>query len=249
MASREKDESLGFLSRWSQRKRAMEEGAELEETTAAKAEPAQRGPTEDDGAAGDRERIDPADLPDIETLDANSDFSQFMQKGVPEALKRRALRKLWQVDPAFSHICMLDDYNLDYTDAAMVVPNLKTLYQVGRGMILPGEDTAEAPESPAAEAAAEAAETSGAPAEAPAGAAQEAPCGAAQEAPAADAPDAPEAQAAAAATAGSGRISREPRKPGVPLVSASARPATGTPRSPRPTARTASRRRWGDTET
>ena len=244
MASREKDESLGFLSRWSQRKRAMEEGAELEETTAAKAEPAQREPTEDDGAAGDRARIDPADLPDIETLDATSDFSQFMQKGVPEALKRRALRKLWQVDPAFSHICMLDDYNLDYTDAAMVVPNLKTLYQVGRGMIMPGEDTAEAPESPAAEPAVEAAETSGAPAEAPPGAPAEAPAGA-QEAPAGDAP----AAQAADATAGSGRTSREPRKPGVPLVSAPTRPTADAPRSPRPAARTASRRRWGDTDT
>src|SRR5690606_13963943 len=40
-------------------------------------------------------------------------------------------------------LCMLDDYNLDYTDAATVVPNLKTIYQVGRGMILPGEDDAE----------------------------------------------------------------------------------------------------------
>jgi hypothetical protein len=236
MASREKDESLGFLSRWSQRKRAMEEGAELQETTAAKAEPAQQGQSEEDGGAGDRERIDPADLPDIETLDANSDFSQFMQKGVPEALKRRALRKLWQVDPAFSQICMLDDYNLDYTDAAMVVPNLKTLYQVGRGMILAGEDTAEAVEPPAAAAALEAAETSGVPAEAPAGAEQQAQ--------AADAPAAP----AAEATAASGSISRQPRKPGVPLVSASARPETGVPRSPRPTARTASRRRWGDTD-
>src|SRR3546814_1507662 len=70
-----------------------------------------------------------------------------MREGVPNALKQRALRRLWQVDPAFRHICMLDDYNLDYTDAATVVPNLKTIYQVGRGMVLPGEDVA--PETPA----------------------------------------------------------------------------------------------------
>ena len=30
--------------------------------------------------------------------------------------------------------------NLDYTDAAMVVPNMKTLYQVGRGMVVQAEE-------------------------------------------------------------------------------------------------------------
>src|SRR3546814_7943007 len=66
-----------------------------------------------------------------------------MRKGVPSALRQGALRRLWQVDPAFRHLCMLDDYNLDYTDAATVVPNLRTIYQVGRGMVLPGEDDEE----------------------------------------------------------------------------------------------------------
>src|SRR3546814_13669801 len=82
-------------------------------------------------------------LPDIDALDVGADFTVFMREGVPNALKQRALRRLWQVDPAFRHICMLDDYNLDYTDAATVVPNLKTLFQVGRGLVLPGEDRLE----------------------------------------------------------------------------------------------------------
>src|SRR3546814_8255463 len=64
-----------------------------------------------------------------------------------------------EVDPAFRHICMLDDYNLDYTDAATVVPNLKTLFQVGRGMVLPGEDVEEAPTTEAAGPALPAAES------------------------------------------------------------------------------------------
>src|SRR3546814_3199823 len=54
---------------------------------------------------------------------------------------------------------MLDDYNLDYTDAATVVPNLKTLFQVGRGMVLPGEDVEEAPTTEAAGPALPAAES------------------------------------------------------------------------------------------
>src|SRR3546814_15993732 len=98
-------------------------------------------------------------LPDIDALDVGADFTVFMREGVPNALKQRALRRLWQVDPAFRHICMLDDYNLDYTDAATVVPNLKKLFQVGRGMVLPGEDVEEAPTTEAAGPALPAAES------------------------------------------------------------------------------------------
>ena len=130
MAPRQEDDGKGFLSRWSQRKRAVEEAASEPEV------PQQA----ESSAAGDDDTIDPKDLPDIDSLDAGSDYTVFLKKGVPPALKRKALNKLWQTDPAFRHICMLDDYNLDYTDAATVVPNLKTLYQVGRGMVLPDEE-------------------------------------------------------------------------------------------------------------
>ena len=130
MAAHGRDDDEPFLSRWSQRKRQAEEKArEAEAAEASEAEPA-AGP----------EEIDLAELPDIDSLDATSDYTLFMRKGVPNSLKQRALRRLWHVDPAFRHICMLDDYNQDFTDAAMVVPNLKTLYQVGRGMVQPEEE-------------------------------------------------------------------------------------------------------------
>ena len=75
------------------------------------------------------------DLPDIETLDETSDFSAFLREGVPEELQRRALRKLWRTDPVLANLDGLVDYGEDFTDAALVVDNLKTAYKVGRGLV------------------------------------------------------------------------------------------------------------------
>lgn len=137
MAVGKGDESKNFLSRWSERKRQAGEAAREESREAEAGE--ERAAKSGEEAELEVEAVDPATLPDIDSLAAGSDFTVFMRAGVPEALKQRALRRLWQVDPAFNVICPLDDYNLDYTDAATVVPNLKTLYQVGRGMVLPSE--------------------------------------------------------------------------------------------------------------
>jgi len=84
-----------------------------------------------------------AALPDIDSLDAGSDFSAFMKEGVPEELKSRALRKLWRVDPAFAHVDGLLDYDDDFTDAALVVEGLKTIYKVGKGMVSDEDETEE----------------------------------------------------------------------------------------------------------
>ena len=148
MAKRETDDK-GFISRWSQRKRDAQE-------TLDPAEQASEKPP-GDGAPGagalDREvadagraeaPFDPADLPDIETLDKDSDFSVFMSEKVPDALRRRALRRLWRVDPSFAFLDGMNDYDEDYTDAALVVEGLKTVYQVGKGMVV-----AEEPDEPA----------------------------------------------------------------------------------------------------
>ena len=74
-------------------------------------------------------------LPDVETLGEGSDFKPFMNEGVPQGLRNQALRKLWASNPLYNHIDMLDDYCEDYTDAACVVPGLKTAYRVGKGFV------------------------------------------------------------------------------------------------------------------
>jgi hypothetical protein len=82
-----------FLSRWSRRKRASAD--------AAAAPPAQaEGP--------------PPELPPIDSLTPESDFSAFMHKKVDEKLRRAALAKLF-ADPAFNLVDGLDDYAEDYT--------------------------------------------------------------------------------------------------------------------------------------
>ncbi len=55
------------------------------------------------------------DLPSPETLDAGSDFSQFMRDDVPEILKRAALRRLWASDPVLANLDGLNDYDEDFT--------------------------------------------------------------------------------------------------------------------------------------
>ena len=140
----------GFLSRWSRRKR--EERPREDADDDAGAQPEAAGEHAEFQAENEREIVE--SLPDIETMDDSSDFSVFLQDGVPEALKRRALRKLWRLNPVLANLDGLNDYDEDFTDAATVVENLKTLYKVGKGMVpddeeeATGEAAAEAPEAP-----------------------------------------------------------------------------------------------------
>ncbi len=75
------------------------------------------------------------DLPDIDSLDAKSDYTPFMSDKVSDAIRNRALRKLWLSDPVLACLDGLNDYDEDYTDAAMVVAGMKSDYVVGRGMV------------------------------------------------------------------------------------------------------------------
>lgn len=82
----------------------------------------------------DAELLAEFNLPDPDTLTADDDFSVFMQKAIPERLRQRALRKLWLTNPTLANVDGLVDYGEDFTDAANVVENLQTAYQVGKGM-------------------------------------------------------------------------------------------------------------------
>jgi Protein of unknown function (DUF3306) len=98
--SADKDET--FLSRWSRRKRR--EGDDAADETKGPdtlAQPARRD-REASAKVSDplaEPEVDLATLPKIEDLTASSDFSVFLKKGVPEYLKRQALRQAWSVDP------------------------------------------------------------------------------------------------------------------------------------------------------
>ncbi len=113
----------GFVSRWSRLKRQRERGVEEQETSPVAAEPAP------EPAPGEP----PIEkLPDPDSLPADADFGIFLREQVPEALRRKALRRLWRSNPIISAVDMLDDYCEDFTDAATVVPALRTAYKVGK---------------------------------------------------------------------------------------------------------------------
>ena len=117
-----------FVSRWARRKAESRSGAVAEDEV-AEAEASDAVP---EGAETTESLEDPEDHPaigiDVETLDYNSDFTVFMHEKVPEALRRRALRTLWQSNPILANVDGLNDYDEDFTDSATVVEGLKAAY-------------------------------------------------------------------------------------------------------------------------
>lgn len=93
------------------------------------------------------------DLPDPDTLKPGDDVRAFMEKAVPERLRRRALRQLWRTNPTLANLDGLVDYGEDFTDSACVIEGMQTAYQVGKGMLAHVQEMARQAE---AEAAAEA---------------------------------------------------------------------------------------------
>lgn len=90
-----------------------------------------------------QEPQEPDALPDIDSLDKNSDFSAFLRQGVPEEIRRRALRVLWRSDPVLANLDGLNDYDEDFTVVHTVADAVRTAYKVGKGY-LDDEDEAEA---------------------------------------------------------------------------------------------------------
>jgi len=131
------------LRRWSQRK------AEARVVTAQRHEPpAEVQPAPDlhrattnvtaaardaDARTHDQEPTPPVpELPPIESLTPQSDFSAFMQPEVDDALRRQALRKLFS-DPHFNVMDRLDVYIDDYSTPDPISPEtVRTLVAAQR---------------------------------------------------------------------------------------------------------------------
>ncbi|WP_299078493.1 DUF3306 domain-containing protein [uncultured Ruegeria sp.] len=118
---------------WSRRKAAVQAEVDAEHAAVeAQVVAAQQVELEE---KTDAEILAELDLPDPDELQAGDDVSGFMAKAVPDRLRRRALRRLWRLNPVLANVDGLVDYGEDYTDAACVVENLQTAYQVGKGML------------------------------------------------------------------------------------------------------------------
>ncbi|MDP6109000.1 MAG: DUF3306 domain-containing protein [Rhodospirillales bacterium] len=77
----------------------------------------------------------PPDLPPIDSLDSESDYTPFLGENVPEELTRKALRKLWSSDPVFANLDGLNDYDDDYSKLGIVKTIVETAYKVGKGIV------------------------------------------------------------------------------------------------------------------
>jgi hypothetical protein len=107
MSSRDREYSIaedqgGFISRWSRMKQATQQQDEPTEMA-----------TSDDEAP----LLSDEDMPPIESLTEESDYSGFFSEKVSEALRQQALRKLFH-SASFNVCDGLDDYADDFTSFA-----------------------------------------------------------------------------------------------------------------------------------
>ncbi|HEY1310582.1 MAG TPA: DUF3306 domain-containing protein [Pseudolabrys sp.] len=101
-----------FLDRWSRRKRdAADEPAPGE---AKQADAVPELPEAKQQAA--QAAFDPASLPPVESITAESDIRAFLQPGVPADLSRAALRRAWSSDPAIRDFIGLVENGWDFND-------------------------------------------------------------------------------------------------------------------------------------
>lgn len=141
MADKLDDQS--FFQRWSSQKLKARDHVEADGAVVAVAQ--EDLPAEDDLNSMSSENpsqdappqdVPPPDLPDVETLNADSDFTGFLGKNVPQDLTNKALRKLWRSDPVLSNMDGLNDYDEDYSKIGMVYEVVKTAYRIGQGYLM-----------------------------------------------------------------------------------------------------------------
>ncbi|GHX09384.1 hypothetical protein VCSRO106_1808 [Vibrio cholerae] len=119
-----------FFSRWSQRKLTEESDQALDTTKSLNSEPVQAEPTTNQSSVDTKsglvsdEVVQPHSAENEEPSVASLLISDASQE-----LKKAALRKLF-LSGQFSEVCMLDDYNADYSNTATLTTQVaQTLRQ------------------------------------------------------------------------------------------------------------------------
>jgi hypothetical protein len=136
-------EPTEFLARWSRLKRLAraESGRRpaIAEPAAAPITPAV--PSGSTASNASPLAAQPApELPAVETLGKDSDYTAFMRSDVPDALRNQALRKLWGSDPVFANLDGLVEYGEDYGEAFRLGGAVATAYRVLKGMPCPEDE-------------------------------------------------------------------------------------------------------------
>jgi hypothetical protein len=110
-----------FVSRWARLKRSSDAPRRADsqsrgplDAVASAGTEATSGHGQDDDLIG--EPFDPASLPSIETIAANTDIRGFLQGRVPAELTRAALRRAWASDPAIRDFIGIAENQWDFND-------------------------------------------------------------------------------------------------------------------------------------
>jgi hypothetical protein len=109
------DSKESTLRRWSRRKQeAAQEAPAAEQSAPIDTEASLGTAAPIEIEAESSPALTDADMPPIESLDEDSDYSAFMSEGVSDELRNLALRKLFKA-PVFNIRDGLDEYDEDYT--------------------------------------------------------------------------------------------------------------------------------------
>ncbi len=104
-----------FLERWSRQKLESAEEPALADKAALPAAEKRAGEPAAPAKPAPVAEIDLEKLPSIESIVAGTDIRAFLQKGVPPALSRAALRRAWSADPAIRDFIGLSENSWDFT--------------------------------------------------------------------------------------------------------------------------------------
>jgi uncharacterized protein DUF3306 len=115
-------EPENFLARWSSRKLAKRTPPQRQDVRHRPADAADAG---DNGAfaearkhgdAAEEQSFDPAQLPPLDSIGADTDITAFLRRDVPPELTRAALRRAWTSDPAIKDFVGLVENGWDFND-------------------------------------------------------------------------------------------------------------------------------------
>lgn len=104
-----------FLERWSRRKQEARAAADAS-LPSPPAEPQLAAPPPAEAVDPAPEAVDLASLPPIDSIDATTDITAFLRKGIPPELSRAALRRAWSADPAIRDFIGLAENAWDFND-------------------------------------------------------------------------------------------------------------------------------------
>ncbi|SFQ99944.1 DUF3306 domain-containing protein [Poseidonocella sedimentorum] len=122
---------------WSRRKARVRQETEAEvrrETVAAHDAEVEAEERALEGKS-DEEVLAELDLPDPETLTSSEELREFLTAKLPGRLRRRAMRRLWRVNPVLANLDGLNDYDEDYRTAELMGDAVRTSYRVGEGLL------------------------------------------------------------------------------------------------------------------